>query len=71
MAIGRALIIFFVILGAAASIVIAWAVFAICAGRRSGKVDTEGERQQVEYMREARMRNRKEMAAHHGFRDYA
>lgn len=43
--VSRSLIIFFCVLGAAAAVVVAWAKTAIAKGRRSGKVDNEGEQQ--------------------------
>lgn len=68
MALGRAIIIFFVILGAGVSLILALAITTIYKGRRSGKVDTEGERQQVDYMRGVRERTHRQMAAQNGFR---
>lgn len=56
-------IIFFAILGAATSVIVAWAITAVCRGRRSGKVDCEGEQIQIAYMRDVRTRNQKMIAA--------
>ena len=68
MAVNRAMIIFLVVLGAGVALLLALAITTICRGRRSGKVDTEGERQQIEYMREVRLQTHREMAAHNGFK---
>ena len=64
----RAAIIFLMILGAAVALLLAFAVTKICLGKRSGKVDMEGERQQVEYMRQVRERTRREIAAQYGYK---
>lgn len=64
----RAAIIFLIILAAAVALLLVFAVTKICLGRRSGKVDTEGERQQVEYMRQVRERTRRDIAAQYGYK---
>lgn len=64
----KELIIFIVIVAAAASVLIAWAIHSGFKGRGGDEVIKEGESEQAIYRREVRMRNHEDMAAINGMK---